>query len=158
MSITISTVDGYPLVANDLDLEAQQLLDRALENCRAMAPLHPTVGQLYPELCHRADCSPWLGPALRRLDWNLRENPEGCQWGIHFGPMINLILLSTESATEEQLLFLCEWAGFLHSHHCHSIADKISAFAWKLLRTSGLSNLALAHLRKAQQTFREPGL
>ena len=56
MSTAISTIDGYPLRANDLDLEAQQLLDRTLENCRAMAPLHPTMGQLYPGLCHRSDC------------------------------------------------------------------------------------------------------
>src|SRR5215469_3225573 len=158
MSTTIPTVDGYPLHASDPDFATQQLINRTLDNCRQFAPLHGTLGQLYPDLCRLSDGSSWLGPVLKRLDWNLRENPDGVGWAAHFGPMINLILMSTESATEDQLFFLCEWAGFLRSHHCNSLADKITTFAWKLLLKSGLSDLALDQLRKVQDVFREPGI
>ena len=157
MGANISTVDGYPLRAADPDFEVQELISRTLENCRAVAPLHPTMGQLYPEFMRVKDRSPRLSPALKRLDWNMRENPEGEQWAVHFGPMINLILGDTESATEEQLFFLCEWAELLKRHNCHTIAEKIAEFAWNLQKKSELSIVLIDQLRKAQSIFRQPG-
>jgi hypothetical protein len=158
MSENISTVDGYPLRATDPDCEVQELISRTLENCRAIAPLHPSMGQLYPEFMRVQDLSPRLSPALKRLDWNLRrENSEGGQWAFHFGPMINLILGHTDSASDEQLFFLCEYAEFLKQHHCHTIAEKIAELAWKLQKKSDLSIVLLDQLRKAQKVFREPG-
>ncbi len=157
VSPTLPTADGYPLRATDPDFEMQEQLSRTLNHCRAMTPLHPTMGQLYPELCQTSNAAHWLGPALKRLDWNLRENPEGEQWAVHFGPMLSLILMSTESATEDQLFFLCEWAEFLREHNCHSVAEKIALFGWKLQKKSGLSDVALDQLRKAQRVFDGPG-
>ena len=85
-------VDGYPLRQTDPNFGIHRLLDGMLENCRAMRPLHPTLGELYPELFRLQDRSTWLSPTLERLDWNLRENTDGGQWAAHLGPMINLIL------------------------------------------------------------------
>jgi hypothetical protein len=129
-------IDGYPIRPNEPDFEMQQAIDGMLENCRALRPLYPTLGELYPELFRMRDRSAWLTPALDRLDWNLRENPEGEQWAAHLSPMINLILGELRQATEGQLARLCEWSGYLAAHHCHSIADKISVFAWELRPSS----------------------
>src|SRR5579863_8672384 len=96
------TADGYPLRQTDPDFAIQELLSRTLENCRAVAPLHPNIGQLYPEVLQIQDPAPLLSPALKRLGWNLRENPEGERWAPFFGPMIGRILDSVESVTEEQ--------------------------------------------------------
>jgi hypothetical protein len=129
-----STIDGYPIHPTDSDFAIQEAINRSLGNCHSMASLYPTMGELYRELFDTPDRSSWLGPALKRLDWNLRENPEGEHWGAHFGPMIELILTSVETAGEDELSLLCEWAGFLKSHNCHHIAEKIAAFAWRLRR------------------------
>ena len=150
-------VDGYPLRKSDPNSAIHQRIDETLENCRAMQPLHPTLGQLYPELFRVRDRSPWLTPALERLDWNLRENPDGRHWAAHLGPMIDLILTEMQSGTEDQLFFLCEWAEFLAAHNCHSVAQKIAIFGWKLHRTAGLSAVAVQQLGKALASFPRSG-
>ena len=58
MSAAIVTIDGYPLHPTDTDFASQELLTRTLENCRAVAPLFPTIGQLFPEICKMPDPSP----------------------------------------------------------------------------------------------------
>jgi hypothetical protein len=157
MSADIVTIDGYPLRSSDPDFTSQELLTRTLENCRAVAPLYPTIGQLFPEICKMPDPSPLLGPALKRLDWNLRENPDGEQWATFFGPMINRICMDVDSATEEQLFFLCEWAHVLKLHNCHHLGDRIALFGWNLHKKNGLSDVSLDQLRKALHVFQAPG-
>lgn len=137
-------VDGYPAQAGDPDLSSQELINRTLEHGRAMAPL-----QL-------GDTSFLLTPALKRLDWNLRQNP-GSEWIRALGPMINRILRPMKSAAEADLILLCEWVGVLKQNNCHDAGEKIAQFAWKLFKSEGLSQNALNQLRKAQRTLEGPG-
>jgi len=150
-------VDGYPLDPKNPDFEVHQSIDRMLENCRAMRPQRSMIGELYPELFRAQDRAPWLTPALQRLDWNLRKNLQGEQWAAHLAPMINLVLGDLRKGTEDQLGHLCEWSGYLAAHHCHSIAEKISIFAWELQKKAELSAVTIQQLEKALAAFPRPG-
>ena len=151
------TIDGYPLVRDSADFQIQLLIDQTLENCRALQPLYPTMGELFPILLKAPDRGEWLAPALKRLEWNLGENSQGAEWAAHFGPMLNLILDQTEDVAEPELLILARRCEFLRSKHCHAVAEKLSEFAWRLERKRGLSPGAVAQLRETLAAFPWPG-
>src|SRR6266536_1317376 len=68
-TIVTALVDGYPLRQTDPNFGIHELIDGMLENCRAMRPTHPTLGELYPELFPMQDRSSWLSPSLERNAW-----------------------------------------------------------------------------------------
>jgi hypothetical protein len=131
-------LDHYPINESDQAYAIHQKIDDTLRNCRS-APPRANLGELYPEIFRLTDRSPWLTPALERLDWNLRQDPPGESWAAHLSPLINLILYEVRQGTAAQLYLLCAHAAYLAAHNCHYVAERIATFAWNLHRQAGLS-------------------
>jgi len=146
-------VDAYPAKESDPSYAIHQKIDDTLRNCRSAAAPHATLGQLYPEIFLLSDRSPWLTPALERLDWNLRRDPPGEAWAAHLSPLINLILHEMRQGTAAQLHLLCEHAAYLAAHNCHYVAQRIATFAWNLHCKAGLSPTEVQQLRKVYAAF-----